>query len=453
MNQKKQHYLLNKAQEAGNLLKSHVEKDHVVRIISHNDSDGLSSAGIICNAISKLNGKFHVTIVPRLREGFIKKLAREKYKLFIFCDMGSAALESLGRLKKDVIVADHHQIPNEDHDDLENIIHVNPHLYGIDGTRDVSASGVSYLTVKGMNNTDLAGLALTGAFGDMQGVNGFTGINKTILDDGIQSGTVEIHDDLKIAYKNEEPIYKSIAYTVNPVLPGLTGDPESSMAFLEKMGVSYAIKFSDLSNEERDILKEELIKVNAKIFGPVYSMPREVNSLKDIEDYARILDACGKNKKYGLGLSICLGDKKDSVVEAQKLVKKYQDNLVDGIDWIKKEGSVKLEYIQHIYTEDKRKKSLMGTLASVGLELKYLDPDKPVIAISKMDNVIKISGRTTAHQIEKGVNLGKALEEASKSFNGSGGGHNIAAGAVVPYKEMDNFLNLVNEIIADQIKS
>jgi len=453
MNQKKQRYLLNKAKEAENLLKSHVEKDHVVRIISHNDSDGLSSAGIVCNAISKLNGKFHVTIVPRLREGFIKKLSKEKYRLFFFCDMGSAALESLSRIKKDIIVADHHQIPNDGNNDIENIIHVNPHLYEIDGTKDVSASGVSYLTVKGMGNKDLAGMALAGAFGDMQGVDGFTGFNKIILDEGIQSGIVEMHEDLKIAYKNEEPIYKSLAYTVNPVLPGLTGDLEGSMAFLEKMGVSYGIKFSDLSNEERDILKEELIKVNASIFGTVYSMPREVTPLKNIEDYARILDACGKNKKYGLGLSICLGDKKDSVVEAQRLVKKYQDNLVKGIDWIKKEGSVKLEYIQHIYTEDKRKKSLMGTLASVGLELKYLDPEKPVIAISKMDNVIKISGRTTKEQIENGVNLGKALEEASKSFNGSGGGHNIAAGAVVPYKEMDNFLNLVNDIISEQIKS
>ena len=453
MNQKKQHYLLNKAEEAGNLLKSHIEQDHIVRIISHNDSDGLSSAGIICNAISKLNGKFHVTIVPRLREGFIKKLAQEKYKLFFFCDMGSAALEPLSRLKREVIVADHHQTPGDSDDEIKNITHINPHLYEIDGTKDVSASGVSYIIVRGMDNKELAGLALTGAFGDMQGVDGFTGINKMILDEGIQAGTVEMHDDLKIAYKNEEPIYKSLAYTINPVLPGLTGDLEGSMGFLEKMGVSYGIKFSDLSNEERDILKEELIKVNEKIFGTVYSMPREVPPLKNIEDYARVLDACGKNKKYGLGLSICLGDKKESVEEAQKLVKKYQDNLVNGIDWIKKEGSVKLDYIQHIYTEDKRKKSLMGTLASVGLELRYLDPEKPVIAISKMDNVIKISGRTTNQQIQNGVNLGKALEQASKSFNGTGGGHNIAAGAVVPYKEMDNFLNLVNDIVSEQINS
>jgi RecJ-like exonuclease len=54
---------------------------------------------------------------------------------------------------------------------------------------------------------------------------------------------------------------------------------------------------------------------------------------------------------------------------------------------------------------------------------------------------------------EMGVNLGYALENASKSFNGSGGGHNIAAGAVIPYREMDNFLNLVDEIVRTQLNA
>ena len=95
----------------------------------------------------------------------------------------------------------------------------------------------------------------------------------------------------------------------------------------------------------------------------------------------------------------------------------------------------------------------MGTLSSIGLDLEILDPTKPVLAMSRMDNIIKVSGRTTSQMIEKGVNLGYALENASKSFNGSGGGHNIAAGAVIPYREMDNFLNLVDEIIRTQLNT
>jgi single-stranded-DNA-specific exonuclease len=452
MIQKQQHSLLNKAEEACNLLRRHLKQDHVVRIISHNDADGISAAGVMCNAIAKEKGKFHVTIVPRLKDEVLSKFFKEKYKLFVFCDMGSANLKGIKRLKGDVIIADHHQT-NPETTIPDNIIHVNPHLYGLDGTKDVSGSGVSYLTVRPMEYKNLAGLALVGAFGDMQYKNGFTGVNKMILDDGIESHNIEVRDDLKIANKTHEPLYKALSHTINPAIKGISGDEEGSVTFLEKIGISYRIKFTELGNEEKDILKEELVKINPEIFSSVYSIPTEIPELRNLEDYSNILDACGKNKKQGLGLSICIGDRDKSIKEAQDLVKSYSDDLVHGIEWIKKEGSIVQDKIQYIYTEEKRKKRIMGTLSSIGLDLEILDPEKPVLAMSRMDNIIKVSGRTTSEMTEKGVNLGYALENASKSFNGSGGGHNIAAGAVIPYREMDNFLNLVDEIIRTQLNA
>ncbi len=451
MIQKQQHSLLNKAEEACSLLRKHVEQDHVVRIISHNDADGISAAGVMCNAITRQNGKFHVTIIPRLKDEVLSKFIKEKYKLFVFCDMGSASLKGISRLKGDVIIADHHQTIDSDAEPPENLLHINPHLYGLDGTKDVSGSGVTYLTVRPMEYKDLAGLALVGAFGDMQCKNGFTSVNKMILDDGVESGNIEVRDDLKISYKSEDPLYKALSYTLNPVIRGISGDEEGSVTFLEKIGISYGIKFTELSNEEKDILKEELVKINPEIFSSVYSTPAEIPSLRNLEDYSNILDACGKNKKQGVGLSICIGDRESSIKEAQLLVKSYRDDLVYGVEWIKKEGSVIQDNIQYIYTEEKRKKRIMGTLSSIGIDLEILDPEKPVLAMSRMDNIIKVSGRTTTELTERGVNLGYALENAAKSFNGSGGGHNIAAGAVVPYREMDNFLNLVDEIVRTQL--
>jgi len=452
MIQKQQHSLLNKAEEACDLLRRHLNQDHVVRIISHNDADGISAAGVMCNAITKENGKFHVTIIPRLKDEILSKFFKEKYKLFIFCDMGSANLKAISRLKADIIIADHHQT-NPETSIPDNIVHVNPHLYGLDGTKDVSGSGVSYLTVRPMGYKNLAGLALVGAFGDMQYKNGFNSVNKMILDDGIASNTIEVRDDLKIAYKAHEPLYKALSHTINPPIKNISGDEEGSVTFLEKIGISYMVKYTELGNEEKDILKEELVKINPEIFSNVYTVPNEIPELRNLEDYSNILDACGKNKKQGLGISICIGDRDKSIKEAQDLVKSYSDDLVYGIGWINKEGSVVYDNIQYIYTEEKRKKRIMGTLSSIGLDLEILDPRKPVLAMSRMDNIIKVSGRTTSQMIEKGVNLGYALENASKSFNGTGGGHNIAAGAVIPYREMDNFLNLVDEIIRTQLNT
>ncbi|BDZ67275.1 phosphoesterase [Methanobacterium ferruginis] len=355
-----QHHLLNRAEEACTLLKEHLDKDHVVRVISHNDSDGISAAGVICNAISQEGGKFHVTMVPRLKEEVIDRLSREKYQLFFFCDMGSGFVERIGRLKGQAIIADHHQTMDTTGDEEESLVHVNPHLFGLDGTRDVSASGVTYLTVKPLEKIELSGLALVGAFGDMQYSDGFKGVNQTILTEALESGVVEEHEDLKLSSKSEEPLYKSLAYTFQPAIPGISGDLEGSQAFLEKIGISYGIKFTDLANEEKDFLRDHLTQLNPHIFGQVYSMPQEDPSLRDLKSYAEILDACGKNKHYAVGLSICLGDRESALTQGVEFLKKYRESLLKGVNWIRREGSQEMDYVQYLYTADKEKRRSWG---------------------------------------------------------------------------------------------
>lgn len=445
-----QHSLLNRAEEAYNLLKKHLDQSHVVRVISHNDADGICAAGVICNAITLEKGKFHVTIVPRLKAEVLDKISHEKYKLFIFCDMGSAWTQRISKIKGDAIIADHHQTIDSA-DQQENVIHLNPHLFGLDGTRDVSASGVTYLVARLMNHFELAGLAMVGAFGDMQGNGNITGVNQTILQEGVEKGILEIKEALKVSFLNEEPLYKALSQTFLPPLPGISGDLEGSRTLLEELGLSHEAKFPEISDEEKDLLKEALIKINPEIWGNDYRITNEIPLLKKIDDYSQIIDACGKNKKYGVGLSICLGDRGESLKEGTEMLKKYHDTLLRGVEWIRKEGSREMDHIQYIYTEDKNIKSLMGTLANIGLDIGLFNHDKPVLALSRMDPLIKVSGRTTLKVTSRGVNLGKALEQASKSYGGTGGGHTVAAGAVVPRKNQDNFLILVDAIVKSQM--
>ncbi|MBZ9570368.1 DHH family phosphoesterase [Methanobrevibacter sp. TMH8] len=448
--------MLNRANVACDVISKHIKEDHVIRIISHNDADGLSAAGIIANAIKEEGGQFHTTILSRLRPEIVKELSREKYELFIFSDMGSACLKLINRFKSDAIIADHHQV--DDIDPEDHVIHVNPHAFGIDGSKDLSGAGSSYLSIRELgegenNKKHLAPLALVGAFGDMQCQDGFSGVNELIVEDAKEFGSLEIHEDLKVVSKSQEPMYKSLAYTLNPALPGLTGDLEGSMGFLEKIGISYGIKFTDLENEEKDILKDELIKLNPEIFGDVYSIPKENPVLRDLEEYSYILDACGKNKKTGLGLSIVLGERSEALDAALNLQKKYRDQLTKGMEWIKREGSNQMDFIQYIYSEDKVLKSVMGTISGVAMASKLLKSDKPILSMARMHNDVKVSGRTTRDLVNKGVDLGKALHDSSLSFGGQGGGHDIAAGAMIPYKEMDNFLNLVNDMVEHQLNN
>ena len=443
--------MLNRASEATDMLKEHIEKDEVIRIISHNDADGISSAAVIANALAEENVQFHTTIIPRLKDDIVNQLRHEKYNLFIFSDMGSAFVNEFNSYKSDVIIADHHQVSDAEAD--SNVVHINPHLFGIDGSRDLSGAGSSYLAIRDLDKKHLAHFALIGAFGDMQGQDGFTGVNKMIVDDAVESGTLEIHDGLKIVSKSTEPIFKSLAYTFSPPLPGISGDLEGSQEFLEKMGLSYGIKFGDMEDEEKDLLKDALIHINPDIFGDCYTVAREIPLLRDLEEYAYILDACGKNKKYGLGLSIALGERQDALDGAIDLQRKYRNQIVKGLEWVKREGCQQLSHVQYLYSEDKVLKSVMGTIASIGLSVELIDDSKPVLGLSRLHKDIKISGRTTREMVKKGVDLGKALQDSSNNFGGQGGGHDIAAGAMIPYESKDNFLNLVNEMIEYQLNN
>ena len=449
--QKKQHSLLNKASEATNMLKEHIDNDSVIRLISHNDADGISAAAVIANALKEEEVQFHTTIIPRLKQDIVNQLRSEKYDLFIFSDMGSPFIKEFNTYKHDVIVADHHQVDGTESE--SNVVHINPHLFGIDGSRDLCGAGSAYLCVRDLDKKHLAYFALTGAFGDMQGQEGFTGINKLILQDSLDSGVVEIHEGLKIVSKASEPIFKSLAYTFSPPLPGISGDLEGAQEFLERMNLSYGIKFTDLEDEEKDLLKDALVNINPDIFGDCYTVPKEIPLLRDLEEYSYILDACGKNKKQGLGLSIALGERDQALDAALRLQRQYRDQIVKGLEWIKREGAQQLNSIQYLYSEDKVLKSVMGTIASIGLSVQLLDNSKPVIGMSRLHRDIKISGRTTRDMVAKGVNLGKALLDSSNNFMGTGGGHDIAAGAMIPYEAKDQFLHLVDEMVEYQLSN
>lgn len=433
------------------MLKEHIENDSVVRIVSHNDADGISAAGVIANALAEENIQFHTTIVPRLKSELVNQIKSEKYDLFIFSDMGSPFIEEFNTYKHDVIVADHHQVSDAEAD--SNVVHLNPHLFGVDGSRDLCGAGCAYLTVRDLDKKHLAYFGLLGAFGDMQGQDGFTGINRMILDDAVESGAVEITEGLKLVSKASEPLFKSLAYTFSPPLPGISGNLEGSREFLEKMNLSYGIKFTDMEDEEKDLLKDALISINPDIFGNCYILPKETPLLRDLEEYSYILDSCGKNKKQGLGLSIALGEREQALDVALKLQRQYRDQIVKGLEWIKNEGAQQLNTIQYIYSEDKVLKAVMGTIASIGLSVELLDSSKPVIGLSRLHNDIKVSGRTTREMVSRGVNLGLALRDSSNNFNGQGGGHDIAAGAMIPYEAKDNFLHLVDEMVEHQINN
>ena len=139
-----------------------------VRVISHNDADGITSAAIICQALHRSNTQFHSTIVSRLDESVVDMVnsTTSKGDLVLFCDMGCGQSDLIEKVSFDVVIIDHHQPFGES----PAKVAINPHFVGIDGAIYLSASGTTYMVARQMSeeNADLAGLAIAGAVGDKQ---------------------------------------------------------------------------------------------------------------------------------------------------------------------------------------------------------------------------------------------------------------------------------------------
>jgi RecJ-like exonuclease len=58
--------------------------------------------------------------------------------------------------------------------------------------------------------------------------------------------------------------------------------------------------------------------------------------------------------------------------------------------------------------------------------------------------------RTTERVVGRGIDLQRAVSEASAEYGGGGGGHKIAAGAFIPKSAEKEFVNRVDRILREQ---
>jgi RecJ-like exonuclease len=152
-------------------------------------------------------------------------------------------------------------------------------------------------------------------------------------------------------------LVKSLAYTVDPLLPGLTYDELASQRFLEGIGI--AVKrsdgspttYKDLSADEVSKLATALIKhllmkgfspqsANA-LFGLIYEFIHEPegSSLRYAHDFAQMLNACGRLRKHGVGLAIGLGDRGKLLSQAEAISLEYRRRLAQYLSLLRNDSS------------------------------------------------------------------------------------------------------------------
>ena len=438
-------------QDAASLLLS-LPRSRRVRVVSHYDADGIAAAGVLCTALYRAGYEFHASL---MRNPFTKgfdRLKSEHNELIVFSDMGSGQIETIESLGCKAIILDHHQYVTTQ--TSKNIIQINANLFGADGNYEVSGATLSYLFATAVDpaNEDLAPLALAGATGDKQFIGGVRGLNKNILQNALQKGFLTEQTSIKLY---GETIADALYYSVDPYYPGLSGKSEKIKTMLEQLHIQKTASLEEISSgammKIQSYLLFLLIKAGCQqnILDMTIRKRYVASQGWELERFADLLDACGKNGYRSLGLSLCLGDG-TTWKEAVQVEKDYKQKLLDGLDGLEQGGIQETKGMRYFYSDNS---SLGGVIAGIAMNY-VLDEKKPLFSLTRKetDDEIHISCRGNQQLVSQGLDLGVAMKTVAGELGGYGGGHKIAAGATIAFGKEKEFLEKVDTMLVQQMQ-
>ncbi len=408
-------------------------------VVCHIDADGLTSGGIILKTLRSLDKRTEILPIRQLDQTTYDSIPWDRDLVFV--DLGSGQIDWT---EKHVIIDHHPPIRKTPYQ-------FNAHQLGLDGSHDISASGLSYLVSKEiMGHSELAGPAVVGMVGDRVN-NPLKGYARIPL----ETPWVKAVKGLKFFGRETRPLTLLLQYASDPFIPGISSEMKSSYEFLEKLHIDPKKSYHSLSKNERIKFNNALIKYASsravkvhRMLGEYYILPsmRKGTEMRDASEYSTLLNACGRHDRPEIGIGLVTGE--DVYPEAKKLLRIHRRLLSKGMEEFRVMGAEDRPNFS-LFRSDTIKPTLIGIIAGIALSSRLVDHRKPIIALSHEDGGYKVSGRGTMELVEGGLNLGKAMHDASEGF-GEGGGHDVAAGAFVPEEQIKTFLKRLHLSLEQQ---
>jgi len=444
-----------------------IQGSDAVHVVTHIDADGITAGAIAVHTLQQMEKDYSIDFIKQLDSKVVQRLIGEDHELVWFTDLGSSIVESQTSLP--MVVTDHHSCG--DGSDLP--IHLNPHLFGLDGGFQLSGAGATYLVATSVDtqNQSLAGLAIVGACGDLQDRKHrrLTGVNEQIVIEGEQAGVLARQLDISYFGRETRPIHKMLQYANDPIIPGITGREQAALRFLDECNIIIKDgedwrRWFHLSKRERTIILSALAnRLLSKGFGHQTTMrllsetyllikEEEGSELHDSKEFATLLNSTARYGQYDVGLAVCLGDRGAALKKARSLLRGHRKNLVEGLQYAKEEGITQGHYVQYFHANMGIRDTIIGIVTNMLLNDDDIRADLPLIGFAdKNKNEVKASARASQMLVDKGLDLSKALTHAAHQVDGSGGGHNIAAGATIPKGKELEFLKIVEQEVKKQL--
>lgn len=421
-------------------------KGENLHVISHFDTDGITSAAIMIRALKRLDQTFTLEIVKSLNKKFIDNLPKDK--IILFLDLASNNLEDIkyAELKK-VYIIDHHEITESI---PENVEIVNPHLFE---KQKISASGLTYLFCREIDskNKDLAKLSILGMIGDRMD-NEISKLNDEILKDG----DIEIKKGLML-YPSTRPLNRVLEYSSDPFIPGVTGDMKGVLEFLRENGLGpIGGKYKNLIDLTEDEMKKLVTGVILR--NPEYTedglignlfLIKLFGKLEDAREMSAKINACSRNGSPSIAIAMCL-ENMDAKKKAESIHVKHKQTLISSLKYAKEMKKIESEGFVIINAKDKIKDTVIGTVMSITASSREYKDGTVLIgmATDNENESIKISARIVGR---KGLHLRELLANIMESFEGEVGGHEFAAGCSIKQVDEVRFIEKICQTFEPKI--
>ena len=443
-----------------------------ILVVTHIDADGIASGGIASATLSRLGKKHKIIFEKKITEDAIAMINGSAEDIVWICDLGSAYLSEFKRTE--IIVTDHH-IPDPkwrhrqtSMDDFDRIHHLNPHTYGISGSYEVCGAGMTYLLSKTIDaeNKDLAYLAIVGAVGDLQDnrESKLIGYNREILQEAVSQGDIVVSEDIRYFGRDYRPLVQFLQFSSDPPIPGISDNGPGCNAFFSDLGIPLKKDgglraWRDLTSDEREEASRQLLsrvkeeELRKRLFGEIYTITRyETHTgLRDVKEFATVLNSCGRYDDAATGLRLCMGDL-TALEDAERNRADHRKHISTALSYIKEGGLLReRRFIQYFNAGPEIRETVIGIVAGILLNSGDANRMLPIFAFAEADDGIKISARANRALTDRGLDLSFIMKTASEIVGGYGGGHKVAAGATIPAGKEEEFLAIVEDLVSSQI--
>lgn len=411
-----------------------------IKVISHFDTDGITSAAIFSRTLTRWGKKFSLEIVKGLEKEFIQSLPDDK--ILVFLDLASGSLDYLRDKNAEVFILDHHELEQKV---PPNVFMVNPVL---ENHEPMSAAAICYLFAKTLSpeNVDLATLAVIGMVGDLHERNIGKFFGEILVD-----AEAVVKKGLLI-YPSTRPLDRALEYASNPFIPGVSGSREGVLSLLRDSGISPENgRFKSLCELDESEMTRLITSIalrgarhglNDDLVGNHF-LVKFFNKLEDARELSASINACSRMGSPHVALGFCLGNK-IMRMESEKIYLDYKQNLISALRYVSETEKLEGNNYVIINARDRIKDTIIGTVASILSHSPMYKEGRVIIALSYNEDKIKVSARVAGRT---GRNVRELLHKVVVPIGGEVGGHPNAAGCLIPRTREVEFIEELRKLL------